>query len=869
VLDSFLDSVRREVLPNGLTLLTREHRRGSVVAINTWVKAGYFHEPDEVAGMAHLFEHMFFKGSKKYPGPEEIARHVSTLGGVSNAGTIYDSTNYYFVMPREGLARGIEIQADAILNPLFDPDELRKEAEVVIEESNRKLDNPPAVSVERMFATAFTRHRMRRWRIGSHDVLRNIRRDDLIAFFETLYRPANMILAVAGDISHQEVLSIAQGTFGALPRGHLRKERGPAEPPQDEFRFGESRADIRQSYSVFGWHIPGEHHPDEQALELLAAILGSGRYSRLYRGVVGPSAASSAVAFNVVHEDVGILTLRASYEDANLREVERRILREVERLKRNGPTAFELQLVRNKVESSLAFELEDVLGQARALSMFEARGNYLEMREHLRRIGELTADDIRGAAERYLRPENMTLYRYRPNAAPMAEVAAVRTFVDETLLSFEGGGPAEVELPALPSAISVPTLERPIQRFVLGNGMTVFVREALGTPSVSTSLFFRGGRLHEHSGNAGLTQLMARAMRRGTASRSAEQIDREIEFLGTQLGLVVNPDFFGLSLDILSKNYRAGLELLSDVVLRPSFPEQGVEEERHLQLASIQRSFDSSLDRPLQLFNQALYGNHPYGIPDAGYASSVAVMERRMIADWYRSTVSSDAGLLVVVGEVAAEEVRDLAESLFGSLRKSETLKPPVPELRPPAAPTELTESRDRRQTVLVIGFPTVPPQHPDWAALRLLQDVTSGLAGTFFAELRGRRSLAYTVNARDMSYQWAGAFVGYIATEAGKEQQAREALLREISRLGEDGVSEGELERAKSQLAGTIRIRLQTNSAIASDLAQKYLYGLGLDFTERFLERIRHIRLDEVRDVAKKYLSNENHVVAILRGRA
>ena len=121
-LDPFLSGVEKTVLPNGLTLLVRPQPGTGVVAINTWVKAGYFHEPDEVAGMAHLFEHMFFKGSKKFPGAEQIAQELSRVGGASNAGTIYDSTNYYFVVPTEGFARGIEIQADAIMNPLFDPE---------------------------------------------------------------------------------------------------------------------------------------------------------------------------------------------------------------------------------------------------------------------------------------------------------------------------------------------------------------------------------------------------------------------------------------------------------------------------------------------------------------------------------------------------------------------------------------------------------------------------------------------------------------------------------------------------------------------------------------------------------------------------
>jgi zinc protease len=123
--EQFIATVHRTVLPNGLTVLTREQKGSGIVAINTWVKAGYFHEPDDVAGMAHLFEHMFFKGSRAYPQPEAIAQAVSSAGGSLNAGTIYDSTNYYVVVPRENFARGVEIQADAIARPLFDPKELK------------------------------------------------------------------------------------------------------------------------------------------------------------------------------------------------------------------------------------------------------------------------------------------------------------------------------------------------------------------------------------------------------------------------------------------------------------------------------------------------------------------------------------------------------------------------------------------------------------------------------------------------------------------------------------------------------------------------------------------------------------------------
>ena len=866
MLESFLQSVHRTVLPNGLTLLTREHP-GGVVAINTWVKAGYFHEADEVAGMAHLFEHMFFKGSKNFPGTEEISRHISALGGVTNAGTIYDSTNYYFVVPREGFTKAVEIQADAILHPLFDPAELIKEAEVVIEESNRKLDSPAAVATERMFARAFTQHRMRRWRIGSNEVLRNIQRQDLLTFFESLYRPENIIVSIVGDVLGVQALETVEKTFGKLDRGTLVKRRGPAEPEQHAFRFDESRGDIRQSYTVFGWHTPGERHPDEEALELLGGILGSGRHSRLYRGVVGRGAATSISASSSTFEDVGVFTIRASGSDASIEQIERRVVREIEMLKSFGPTEFELQMMRNAVESGLAFELEGVLGQAQTLSHHESRGSFRDIERRVRVLERVSVEDVQRVARHYLNISNLTLYRYRPSGVQEAEEVSV---LDQIVSATESAVPVAPEtnpIPASPQFFARASARREVQRFVLSNGIILFVREVPGTATVSTSILFKGGRLRETTANAGITQLMGRSMRRGTRSRSAKEIDREIEFLGTQLGLSFDSDAFGFSLDILHKYYDSGLRLLADVLSNPIFPAEGVEEERHLQLAAIERALDSSGERPFQLFHAALYGDHPYALPGSGLAGSVAGLQRDDLFRWYEETVVADAALMVVAGDVAAEDVAEVAEQELGNLRRSGHLAEAIPAFTPPAATVEVVESRERKQTAIVIGFPAVPPEHPDWIVLRLLQDVTSGLSGTFFAELRGRRSLAYTVFTSVSGRQRAGAFLGYIASEAAKEKESREGLLTEMRNLRGAGVSSADLERAKAYMAGTTRIRLQTNGALAGEIAQNYLLGLGLDFTERMLARIRTISVDEMRTIAQKYLSGDNYVVAILRG--
>jgi zinc protease len=867
LLDAFLKDVKKQVLPNGLTLITRENPGSGVVAINTWVKAGYFNEPDEVAGMAHLFEHMFFKGSARFPGAEQISREIAAVGGQTNAGTIYDSTNYYIVVPKEGFRRAVEIQADAVINPLFDPAELRKEAEVVIEESNRKRDNASAMALEGMFATQFTRHRMRRWRIGSDEVLRNINRDDLLAFFGTLYRPENIVLSIAGDISHDEATTIARETFGAMPRGTLSKQRGPTEPRQEEFRYGGATADTTQGYSVLGWQTVGVGHPDEVALDVLASILGQGRSSRLFVNVVGPGSAATSSSAHYTFDDVGVLFVQSSFDEGHRGEADRRVIAEIERIKAHGPTAYELQRAKNGAEASVAFALEDALGQAQTLANAEANYGYDKLADRLRALNALQPEDITRVARQYLDLDRLTLYHYAPNGTTLPDLEAALAAVRQA---------AEPVLPPLPATPAGPasspveraTASAPAVALKLDNGMTLLVQSHTGAPVVSTAIYFPGGRTAESSRNAGITRLMARSLQKGTRDRSGAEIDRGIEFLGTELSVDVNADYFGLSIDLPSSHLVTGLELLSDMLLHPSFPADGVEAEKRLQVASIRRNYDSATQRPLQLALGAVYGNHPYGLPSDGYESSLAEIGAAEVRDWWSQTVAADGAVVVVVGDVSADAARRAVEAAFAGLRRREAAAAiPAPPPRLPAR-LDVVEHRDRKQSALVYAYPGIPRSHADWPRLRLVRYVTSGLAGTFFAELRGRRSLAYTVFATDVANAHAGAFFAYIATDAGKEVEARDALLAEIRRLDEDGFTAEDLALAQRYFAGSTKIALETNGARGSDLVQNWFSDLPLDFTLQSVELARQVTVDELREVAGRYLDGDQFVLAVLRGR-
>ncbi|MBI4409435.1 MAG: insulinase family protein, partial [Gemmatimonadetes bacterium] len=271
-------------LPNGLTVLIREDRSAPVVAIVTHVKAGYFSEPDRLVGISHVLEHMVFKGTERR-GVGDLARETKAAGGYLNAGTIYDSTSYYTVLPSSSLELGLDIQVDALRHSQIHEEELQRELRVIIQEAKRKLDHPGAVAVESLYEEMFDVHRMRRWRIGTEAGLARLARADVWDYYRNFYRPTNMVLVVVGDVDPDRTLELIERHYSDMAPGEPLVEPAPEEPPRRGFRLRELAGDIARTHVQWGWRTPGTLDPATPALDLLAVVLGQGRASRLYRGV--------------------------------------------------------------------------------------------------------------------------------------------------------------------------------------------------------------------------------------------------------------------------------------------------------------------------------------------------------------------------------------------------------------------------------------------------------------------------------------------------------------------------------------------------------------------------------------------------------
>lgn len=868
--------VTKEILNNGLTVLIKENHNSPVVGIFSYVKAGYFNEPDRLTGISHLIEHMFFKGTAKR-GVGQIAIETKELGGYLNASTIYDHTLYYTVLPSKNFVQGLDIQSDALLRSIFDPEGLRKETEVVIQEAKRKLDMPAAVAREKLFELAFDKHRMRRWRIGTEETLRALTREDFLTFYRNLYRPENIILVVVGDIETGQALEEIKKFYGGFEKGDLIKETSPPEPPQQHFKYRFLTGDIQQSYLAIGFHTPAVFHEDSYALELLAFLLGHGCSARLHQKIKEEKKLVNSIsAYNYTLQDLGIFIIESVAQPKNLREAEIAITEEIANLQKNPISEEELNKARALIEAMYVFSMESVSGQANLLASYEALGDYHLAEDYLNKLYQVSQDDILRVAEKYLVLPNCSLLEYSPEKTTMTKLATAELENRLGKNLSEGSerkskSPKQEKYRAVSrfSFISGNGKRKEAIKYQLDNGITLLVKENHQVPMLSLGIFAKGGRLDEIQDNAGITGLALRSSLKGTQNRSASQIAHEIENLGSGISLSHDSDYTSYAMTILSKHFEAGWAILTDVIKNPIFPEDELSKEQDNTIAAILRTQDDMFQYPVQLLFSALFPDHSYGLPAYGFQETIRSFSRENLLRWHHQLFAPENLIISVVGDVDSSKLVNLVESTFTGTSRPEESTNTRPSIQGLSKIQSNIEIRDKEQTALTLGFSGPQYTDADYYPLLVLQNVLSGLGGRFFEELRGRQSLAYTVSTYLVSRLFGGAFISYIATSPEKENLAKNGLLSEFEKLITEPISESELQQTIKYTVGTHQIGLETNRAQMFRFAHAELLGKGLQEVEAFPEKIAKVTREDIFNAAQKYFDLECYAEGIVRGKS
>ncbi len=842
-------------LDNGLTLHVAGGHPSPVAAIQAWVGVGSADETVQQAGVAHVVEHMLFKGGAKH-GVGELARAIASSGGEINAWTSFDHTVYHAVLGADRITDAIDAFGNALMASAVDPHELAREKAVILEEIRQGSDDPARAVAQSLFSTAFVAHPYRRPVIGSPESVKRLGERDLVEFFRSFYVADNMTLVVAGDVDPHAVHRAIARRFARMPSGRPQRRIAP-EPAQSSPRAVASLRDVSEAYVAVGFHVPSARHPDVAALDVAAILLGESESARLPRRL-RDDAGIVTTAYAHVHalRDPGLFVLSATARpgdaDKTVGGLVGQALGLVDEL-----GADELDKARIAAEAGFVRQLETAQGHARSLGWnASVAGDPRFSHVYLDRIRAVRRHDVAAAVRKYLRPENASIAAVLPKHRASAQRSVAFARGAEKRVRTALGGAAQ------PAAIAE-------KRVTLGNGMVVIVRRDPSVPVVAMRAVWRGGQRVESDREAGASTLLARMITRGCGTLDAAAVADKIDRLGGSLGGVAGRNSFGLAAEWLARSWSQGFDLTADCLLQPSLPAAELAREKQALLADQIANGDNPTQVAFRVFSEALYANHPYHRDALGTERTIGSLDRTKLTAFYRDRYPISALTLAIVGDIDVDDVVARVTKRFGAVKKTAPTLPTVEPLKldgRSAGEREVYRFLDRAQAHLVIGYPGATIDAKDRFALEVLVAVLGGQSGRLFAELRDKRAIVYRVSAHSVEGVDPGFVAVYLSCSPEKLEEAVSAVRGELAKVVADGITADELERAKSYLIGSHQIAMQRRSAIANAIAYHEAYGLGWTSWAGYDDAIKAVALGDVAAAAKAYLVPDRAITATVR---
>lgn len=864
---SIASGVKPVTLSNGLTVLLKEIHTSPIVTVWVWYRVGSRNEKEGITGCSHWVEHMLFKGGQRFK-KGEIFQQVARAGGYNNGFTSHDMTVYFETLPADRLELGLDIEADRMANALFDPEEVASERTVIISEREGAENSPQFLLGEELSAAAFRVHPYRLPVVGYKCDLEQMTREELYNYYRTFYGPNNAILVVTGDFAGEQALAKVEQYFGPIAAQVSPPRLRAVEPPQQ----GERRLVLRRpgtaAYLQAGFHVPAVGHDDIYPLVLLDAILSGakpltfhggawmGRSSRLHRALVDGNLASTVGSDLPLSVDPTHFSFWATARTGVAPErVEEAFLAELAKIAGEPPSLQELEKALRQTRAQFAYGSDGVSAQAFSLGYFSLISSHEYLDTFLDKLAQVTPEEVQRAAATYLAPDNRTLGWFLPTGEPVGG---------------ESGAPPNafhfMPFTGLAGAGEGPTLAA--ERFPLSSGGILLVSPNRNTPTVAMRASLSAGSIRESDAQAGLAHLTSSSVMRGTTRHTYREIADAVESVGASL-------HFGSSLEnaysgakCLAGDAAFLLKMMAECWREPVFPAEEVEKVRSEVLTAIREQKDDTRTVAEHTFRRLLYPpEHPYGRNNIGEEETVAALGREEVVAFHRRAFDPRSLILVIVGDVEPEAVREAAEKALGDWRNGALPEPVIPPLPVRAARQRaLAPMMHKSQADIVLGFPALERRSSDYHAADLACSIVGrfGLMGRLGKSVRDEQGLAYYVFARLQAWKYGGHWVTQAGVNPKNVVQARESIWRELRKLASEPVSQEELREVQSSQIGSLALRLETNDGIAAVLHEIEYHRLGSDYLQRLPGIIRGLSREQLLEVSRRYLAPETAVEVI-----
>ena len=855
---------QRFVLPNGLTVLVHEDHKAPIVAVNVWYHVGSKNERPGRTGFAHLFEHLMFNGSehydKEFMGPLERAG-ATGLNGTTNE----DRTNYFTDVPTSALDLTLFLESDRMGHLVGAISQAKlDEQRGVVQNEKREGENEPYGKVwDFLTPKLYPSNHPYSWTtIGSMEDLDAAKLDDVKAWFQTYYGPANAVLVIAGDVDLKAAKEKVERYFGDIPSGPPVARQGVWIAKRTGSQRGTMQDRVPQTRIYKVWNVPQWGSADGDYLSLAASVLSTGKSSRLYKRLVYDEQSASDVDASLELREIGgLFTIEAGVRPGtDPAKVERAIDEELARFLAGGPTPVELQRAKTQTRAGFIRGVEriggfggksDVLAKG---EVFAGRPDFYKVQ--MRRMAGATAAQIRGAAARWLADGVYTL--------------TVEPFPDYTVAA-KGADRSKLPQPGTPPKAEFP----PLERATLSNGLKVVLAERRAIPVVQFDLLLDAGFAADQFAQPGTASLAMSMLDEGTTTRSALQISDRLAELGASMGAGSRLDVSSVSLDALRERLDPALELYADVILHPAFRQTDVERLRKQRLVQIQREKADPLGMALRVFPRVVFGEgHAYANPwsGSGTEASARKITRDDLVKFHTTWFKPNHATMVVVGATTMAEIRPKLERLFAGWRPGDVPTKNIAEVAPSPKPeVYLLDRPGAEQTTLIAGNVAPPKANPDEPAIETMSAVLgSDFGSRLNMNLREDKHWSYGAYSFIRDARGPRPFLALAPVQTDKTKEAILELQKELKGIVRDRpIQPDELERAKASLTLTLPGSWETNGAIAGTIGEIVAFGLDDRYFDTYADRVRAQTAASVTDAAARAVRPDQLIWVIVGDRA
>ncbi len=845
-------------LANGLRIYALRDTSTPNVSVQVWYDVGSKDDPKGRSGFAHMFEHLMFKATRNLV-PEQMDRLTEDVGGYNNASTSDDYTNYYELVPANHLQRLLFAEADRMASLVVEPASFASEREVVKEELRRSTLARPYGKLFSTYlsAASYAVHPYARSTIGSIDELQAASIDDVRAFHATYYRPDNAILVVSGNFDPKQLDAWIDRYFAPIkrPAGPIPRVTAIEPPRTAPVVRTVHEPNTPLPAVMMSWHVPPDNHADTPALSVLQTVLAAGESSRLYENVVyREQLAQDAAAFLDTKQGTGNLIVYAILAGGKtVAAGEAALTREVARFRDAPVSAAELAEAKNQILTAAIRSRETAEGKAQLIaSSVIVDGDPHAADRQLAAIAAVTAADVQRVARRYLGVNQSVTIRYLPDSARPA-TGGDTIAVAPTVRTVPLAPPANIAvvtpatgaarlLPPPPAAPIAATLPQPVETR-LSNGLRVVTVERHTLPLVTAALIATGGGATDPVARAGVADLTATLLTKGTATRSATDIARQVEALGGAIASGADRDGASVTLTVKSDQLDTAMPILADVAMHPAFAAEEIERARAQSIDAVTVAMKSPGELAAMVAGRAVFGTGPYAAPLAGTPSSLKAITPADITRSYAGTWAPARTTLVMVGDVTPAAATALATARFGAWQGKASTAPVLPPVTAAAPRVIVVDMPSAGQAGVVVARAGIARTDPRYYPLSVGNTVLGGgFSSRLSQEIRIKRGLAYTAGSSIAARRMGGSVAAQTQTKNPSATETVQLIAAEMTRMGREPVPAAELDARKAVLIGGFGRAIETTDGIADIVGDHVVQNVPLKEIALYASRIEGV---------------------------